>query len=85
VSDWFRGCQTDCVNGNNQLTLLRERIDDAAYTRTLNHIVVTIFVVLQLPPYLSPLAPAPEDAGRRDRPGPLRLSAEIAGAKIIPD
>ncbi len=29
------GCQTDCVNGNNQLTLFRERIDDADYTRTL--------------------------------------------------
>lgn len=29
------GCQTDCVNGNNQLTLFRERIDDADYTGTL--------------------------------------------------
>ena len=29
------GGQIDCVNGNNQLNLLRERNDDADYTRTL--------------------------------------------------
>ena len=28
------GCQTDCVNGNNQFTLFQERNDDANYTPT---------------------------------------------------
>jgi hypothetical protein len=31
----IRGCQKDCVNGNNQFTLFRERNNDADYTRTL--------------------------------------------------
>jgi len=34
-----RGYQKDCVNGNNQFTLFRERNDDANYTRTFRRTV----------------------------------------------